>query len=141
MPLPTSQFVTGKTGTLKVNSVEVLEISNWSITKTASTSRFATNKSGGWKRTVTGSKDWTANFDLKLVVGQAIPIKVGNAYTIAFHLNDSTDYYIGIGVIASDEFETNIDEGTEITVPVTVEGDGPLERVGTLLADVDSYSE
>lgn len=140
MALPTSQFVTGQEGTLKVGASEVNEISNWQITKTATTSRFATNKSGGWKRTVAGSKDWTASFDLKLVAGQAIPVKVGEAYIITFHINDSTDYYIGRGVIANDELECNVDEGTEITIPISVEGDGPLERAGTLLADVDQYA-
>ena len=81
----------------------------------------------GWKRLIPVSLVWI------------VAVATVRAITLEGEI-DRSYLLIGIGVIANDEFETNIDEGTEITVPISVEGDGILERVGTLLADVDSYA-
>lgn len=131
--------ISGKDGTLKVSETEAKQVTNWKITKKATSSKFASNTSGGWKRTVLGSKEWSGSFELKLSAGSPIPIKVGQAYPMTFHVDKvPTDYYVGTAAITQVDVEVDINDGKEITIPVTFEGDGALTFSGTLLADVEA---
>lgn len=130
--------ISGKSGTLKINTTEAKNITNWKIAKKAASSRFATNTSNGWKRTVAGTSDWTGSFEQKVTAGTPIPIKVGQAYPMTFHIDKTpTDYYSGTGVVTQiDGPEADMNDGKELGYSVTVEGDGELLFFGTLLADV-----
>ena len=129
--------ISGKAGTIKVGDTpaDIHQIKNWKINTKAGVSKFATNSSGGWKRSIAGSKEWTMTWDAAVDDSNAIPVKEGDSIVIQGHIDGSSgQYYSGTVVIASiDGPDVDINDGKEVGYSVTAEGDGLLTRTGSML--------
>lgn len=55
--------ISGRDGTVKISSVDVKEIKKWSFNPKCSTPQYASNMTGGYKRTVPGIRDATGTID------------------------------------------------------------------------------
>lgn len=127
--------ISGAEGTVMTGEapVALVHITNWKVKTKANTDRFADNSSGGYKRSVAGSKEWDGSFDGKVNDGESVPLSEGDNTDAAFHIDgDGGGYYSGTITVTGVDVETDIDSGKVVSYTVSFEGDGELTKSGHL---------
>lgn len=128
--------ISGKNGTVKTGGTPtaLVHITNWKITRSAETDRFADNSSSGWKRSIAGTKMWEGSFDGKVNDGEAVPLKEGDGVAAQFHLDGSGGQHMAGNItVKSLDVECDFDTGKVIAYSVKFEGNGALTDTGDYL--------
>jgi len=126
-------FVSGKDGTLFVNDLEVIPITNWTIECTSAGKSYTANDTGGFKRRVVGVKDSRGSFELKLCSGEDLPVCEGSSVTLELHTDDSgNNFYSLTAIVEKMSLEVDIDRGTVVTCVINFVGNGPITAHGML---------
>lgn len=131
--------LSGKNGTLYLLGNEITPTSNWSVSISGNLKAYGANNTGGWKRRVAGTFDWTGAFEVKVddTSGTAAcPVIRGGIYDALFYVNAPTSpnpsYYAGQIMIATIDVDDDIDDGEILAFAVTWEGHGAMEEYGIL---------
>lgn len=127
--------ISGKSGTVKVSGTEILDVTSWELTGTAVTSRYASNSTAGFKKTVAGRKEQAGTIEAKWdsagTSGQApnTVLSEGQSVEISLQTNDATEYgYHGTAVVKSFNVKCDISEGTVTGCVIQFEADGQLSE-------------
>ncbi len=118
-----SQPISGKSGLVKIGDDPVAEVTNWSFTKQANSSRYASSSSGGFKRSVAGVKSGSGEIEFKFDIDAASPLVEGAAVTLLLYL-DATHFYSVPAIVTRIEVEVDIDTGDVISGSAHFETDG-----------------
>ncbi len=111
-----------------------LEIGKWSFNAEADTDRYASSKSGGYKKTKAGNKAATGAFEGKRVsdAGKVetvlTGVVVGTAGSMKLHF-DATTYILMPYVIKTISYEVDVNAGTIESFAGTFESDGAWSYV------------
>ncbi len=117
-----SQPISGKNGSVKIGDA-VAEITRWSFAKQAVSSRYASNSSGGFKRTLAGAKSGSGQIEFKFDVDAASPLVEGASVTLLLYL-DATRFYSVPAVLTQVQIDVNIDKGDVVSGAARFETDG-----------------
>lgn len=120
-------FISGKDGTLFVDDVEVLPITNWTIECTCAGKSYTANDTSGFKRRVVGVRDSRGSFELKLDTERNMPVCEGDNVTLELHIDDSNNNFYSLAAIVQKiNLDVDIDTGTVVACIVTFFGNGPV---------------
>lgn len=125
--------ISGNSGSVKVSGQEVLDVTAWELAGTAVTTRYASNSTGGFKRTVPGRREQSGRIEAKWdsagTAGRApnTVLREGQSVNVALILNDATEYaYQGTIVVRSFRVKVDVAEGTVTGCVIDFEADGQL---------------
>ncbi|HEV2970691.1 MAG TPA: hypothetical protein VGY55_12040 [Pirellulales bacterium] len=118
-----SQPISGKNGFVKVGAVTVAEVTKWSFTKQANSSRYASSGTGGFKRSIPGVKSGSGDVEFKFDLAAASPLVEGAAVTLLLYL-DATHFYSVPAIVTRVEVEVDIDSGDVIGGAAHFDSDG-----------------
>jgi len=108
--------VSGKNGTLTVDGVAVVALSNWTLRRTSNNPSFNTNDTGGSKDRVAGVKDATGTFQQKdapiVEEGDLVKLQLYTGYT-TFDMS---------AIIDEVSVPVDINDGAEVTYDVAFSG-------------------
>jgi len=102
--------VSGKSGQVLIGSASIGEVTKWSATFEAVSSRYASSATGGYKASIPGVKAGSGSIDFKLDTLAASPVLEGASVTLLLYV-DSTHFYTVPAVIKNFKVEVNIDSG------------------------------
>ena len=118
-----SQPISGKSGFVKIGDDPVAEVTKWTFTKQANSSRYASSSSGGFKRSVPGVKSGSGEIEFKFDIAEASPLVEGAAVTLLLYL-DAAHFYSVPAIVTRLEVEVDIDSGDVIGGSAHFETDG-----------------
>lgn len=115
--------ISGSSGKVKIDGIEVAHITRWSFTQEAALDNFATSSTGGEEDNVAGTISRNGTFDFKVDEDQMqyAQLAVGAAVALELILN-SGKKFSGPARIATLECETVIDGGPAITGSASFRG-------------------
>jgi hypothetical protein len=118
-----SQPISGKSGFVKIGDDPIAEVTKWSFTKQANSSRYASSSSGGFKRSVAGVKSGSGEIEFKFDMSAASPLVEGAAVTLLLYL-DASHFYSVPAIVTRIEVEVDIDTGDVISGSAHFDTDG-----------------
>ena len=133
------KVVSGTKGDVKKGVTQVANVAMWSLSPTITSGGHGSNSSEGWKHRSSGTRDATGKLKIWLretSSEQAAPeeLILGEMYDMEFHIDDSgNNYYSGeFMVTGMDEFEVDMDEGSEQSVGYTIAPNGKITENGNV---------
>ena len=102
--------VSGKSGKVLIGSNSIGEVTKWSATFEASSSRYASSATGGYKASLSGVKSGSGSIDFKLDTLAASAVLEGASATLLLYV-DATHFYTVPATIKNFKVEVNIDSG------------------------------
>jgi hypothetical protein len=123
----------GKNADLKKGSpvAQVVQTVGWELTIGGASGDYASNSTGGWRKTVLGASEWSGKCRVLLHAGEAQPFKRGDEVAAQFHA-DSDDYISGTILITEVGPVTfDLDSGEPIAIDYTFRGQGAPASSGT----------
>jgi hypothetical protein len=123
----------GKSVTFKTGSpaVEVDHTANWKINIGGASAKYASNSTGGWRKTSVGVGEWSGTVEVFLHAGGAQPFVRGDEVAAQFHI-DSDDYISGTIVITNvDEIMGDTDSAEPVGIVYAFDGQGVPSKSGT----------
>lgn len=118
-----SQPISGKSGFVKIGATVVAEVTKWTFTKQARSSRYASSATGGFKRSLPGVKSGSGEIQFKFDMAAASPLVEGAAVTLLLYL-DATHCYTVPAVVTQLQVEVDIDSGDAIGGAARFDTDG-----------------
>jgi hypothetical protein len=118
----------GVGGSVVIGSTTIGEVLKWSLTKTAHTTRFGSSSSGGYKKTIAGTKQASGSIEMKLDTAAASPVLEGSSVTLLLKC-DGTVKYTMPAVINSFAVSVDIDNGEVISQSVNFESNGAWTEI------------
>lgn len=115
----------GKDGTVKIGSTDIAEIRGWSFNPKSNNPKYASNKTGGYKRTVAGVKEGSGT--MSGAYDTAIPfmgvIEVGTDATLKLYVN-ATWFFSVPAVIDDYKINVDVDNGEIVSWEGTFSANG-----------------
>jgi len=125
----------GKDMTFKSGATPTVEphTGKWEITITGNVGKFASNSTGGWRKSVKGPKEWSGTVTVMLHDGEAMPFVVDDEIACQFHV-DATNYISGtILVTEVGAITVDADSGDPIAIDYKFDGQGVPATSGTAM--------
>jgi hypothetical protein len=119
-----SQPISGKDGQVLVGDAVVAEVTRWRLQKDAATRRYASNATGGCKRTLPGVQSGGGSIEFKWDAEAPSPVAQGAAITLLLFL-DATHFYSVPAVVQTVKLLVDIDTGEPIGGAAEFETDCP----------------
>ncbi len=107
-----------------VSDAVVAEVTRWRFQKDAATRRYASNATGGCKRTLPGVQSGSGSIEFKWDASGPSPLAQGAAITLLLYL-DATHYYSVPAVVQTVKLLVDIDTGDPVGGAANFETDGP----------------
>jgi len=125
--------ISGKDGTLYLNTNEVAPVANWRLKKTSSNKHYTANDTGGCRKRVAGARDCSGRFEIKATETGNTPVDEGETVTLKLHVDESNNNYYEVPAII-DTIRTDVDisEGKIVAYVVDFSGNGPVVAHGVL---------
>ena len=117
--------ITGKDGSVAVDSTNVTLITSWSISIEADTLEFTNFGSGGWKENMGSLKSWSGSIEGFADTAQAATLTVGSTVTVVLVEGGAgSTTYTGDAIVTS----KSVDASTAdlVTVSFDITGSGTL---------------
>ena len=103
----------GKSGSVKVGTTPVADVTKWSASHKANVATFASSSSNGWKVAVPGTEEISGDIEAKLQDNaNAIPISINSIVTL--ELNTGQLKLSGGAIITQIDYEVDIDAGAPV---------------------------
>jgi predicted secreted protein len=131
--MPAGTPFTGKSMTFKTGSTpaEVDHTGKWELTIGGASAKYATNSTGGWRKTTVGVGEWSGTVTVMLHAGGAQPLARGDEVAAQFHA-DSDDYISGTIVITEvGPITFDADSGDPVAIDYAFDGQGLPAKSGT----------
>lgn len=132
--------ISGKDGDVKIASTSVSEVGAWTFNPKANTVKYASNKTGGYKRAVAGVKDatGTANCKFDPATLPTASLAEGTGVTLLLYLN-ATLYYSVPSVIDDLRYNVDIDGGEIVSFDVNFSSNGAWTNPTASMTLPDGY--
>ena len=117
--------ITGKDGSVSVDSTNVTLITSWSISIEADTLEFTNFGSGGWKENMGSLKSWSGSIEGFADTAQAATLAVGSTVTVVLvEGGTGSTTYTGDAIVTS----KSVDAATAdlVTVSFDITGSGTM---------------
>jgi len=117
--------ITGKDGSVSVDSTNVTLITSWSISIEADTLEFTNFGSGGWKENMGSLKSWSGSIEGFADTAQAATLAVGSTVTVVLvEGGTGSTTYTGDAIVTS----KSVDASTAdlVTVSFDITGSGTM---------------
>lgn len=117
--------ITGKDGSVSVDSTNVTLITSWSISIEADTLEFTNFGSGGWKENMGSLKSWSGSIEGFADTAQAATLAVGSTVTVVLVEGGAgSTTYTGDAIVTS----KSVDASTAdlVTVSFDITGSGTM---------------
>lgn len=122
--------ITGKDGSVAVDSTNVTLITSWSISIEADTLEYTNFGSGGWKENMGSLKSWSGSIEGFADTAQAATIAVGTEVDITLVEGGSgSSTYTGAAIVTSKSVDASTAE--LVTVSFDFTGSGALTESTT----------
>jgi predicted secreted protein len=124
---------TGRNMTFKSGSPATAQdhVGKWSVKIGGASGKYASNSTGGWRKTVIGAGEWSGTVTIFLHDGGAMPYARGDEIAAQFHI-DSDDYISGTIIITEiPEILADADSGEPVKVDYNFDGQGVPSKSGT----------
>lgn len=123
--------IAGKGGSVKFDSSNVAEMSNWSINPTAGEIDTTNFDSGQWKEYMGSLKEWTASFEGNLVKGHVAGVinKLGETVTVELKVSATDGDITFSGSAFSTSIDVDVPVDDKASISVDVRGAGQLTAV------------
>ena len=122
--------ITGKDGSVAVDSTNVTLITSWSISIEADTLEYTNFGSGGWKENMGSLKSWSGSIEGFADTAQAATIAVGTEVTITLvEGGTGSATYTGDAIVTSKSVDASTAE--LVTVSFDFTGSGSLTESTT----------
>ncbi len=125
----------GKDMTFKSGATPSVEVhtGKWELTITGSPGKFASNSTGGWRKSVKGPKEWSGTVTCMLHDGEAQPFVVDDEIAVQFHVNE-TNYISGTILITEvGPITLDADSGDPVAIDYKFDGQGVPASSGTAM--------
>ena len=122
--------ITGKDGSVSVDSTNVTLITSWSISIEADTLEFTNFGSGGWKENMGSLKSWSGSIEGFADTTQAATLAVGSTVTVVLvEGGTGSTTYTGDAIVTS----KSVDASTAdlVTVSFDITGSGTMTESPT----------
>lgn len=129
---------TGKDMTFKTGGTPAEEVhtGKWEVTVTGSSGKYASNSTGGFRKTVVGAKEWSGSVTVMLHDGEGQPLKVGDEVAAQFHA-DADDYISGTIIVTNvGPITLDADSGDPVAIDYAFDGQGAPSQSGTAFSIV-----
>ena len=129
---------TGKSMTFKTGSPAAAldHVGKWELTIGGASGKYATNSTGGWRKTTVGVGEWSGSVTIMLHDGGAQPLVRGDEVAAQFHI-DSDDYISGTIVITEvGAITVDADSGDPVAIDYKFDGQGAPSKSGSAAFDV-----
>jgi hypothetical protein len=115
----------GQYGTVHIGSSELLEVQSWKFSRKAAVHQYASNTTGGHKKTVTGVKSGSGSISGAYDPDDPVDdhIEEGDSVTAKLYTT-ATKYYTVPMVIENLDLEVDLDEGDIIGWEASFVADG-----------------
>lgn len=123
---------TGKSMTFKTGSpvAEVVHTGSWELTIGGASEKYATNSTGGWRKTTVGVGEWSGKVTVMLHDGEGQPLARGDSVAAQFHA-DSDDYISGTIIITEvGPITLDADSGAAVAIDYQFDGQGAPSKSG-----------
>lgn len=120
--------ITGKGGSVKLDSSNIAEMNNWSLNPTAGEVDTTSFDSGDWKEFMGNLKEWTGSSEGNLVKGHVTTVfnKLGTiaALELKVTATDGDIVFTGQALITSIDIDVPVDD--KATISIDFRGTGAL---------------
>jgi len=119
--------ISGNGGDVSKGGASIAHLKKWTVSETAELLPYVTSNSiSGATMRVKGNTDWTATAEVLLDSG-AVPsgITVGSSYDWIFKM-DASNNKAGTGMVASIDYETDVESGALVGATINIEANGAL---------------
>lgn len=118
--------ISGKDGDVKIGTTSINEIKKWSFNPKVNTQRYASNKTGGYKCTIPGTKEATGTLSGVYTTSDSHinVIDVGTMVTLKLYIN-ATLFFSVPAVITDYKLDVDLDNGEIVGWEGSFESDGP----------------
>ena len=125
--------LSGKTGTLHLDDVEVAPLSNWRLSIAGHHREYVASDTGGATRRTAGATDCGGSFVVAVRSGGHCPAAVGDAVVLKLHVDRSgANYYQVPAIIDRIEADVDVAEGKPIDHTIAFSGNGSFTSHGIL---------
>jgi hypothetical protein len=122
--------ITGKDGSVAVDSTNVSQITSWSISIEADTLEFTNFDSAGWKENKGSLKSWSGSIEGFADTAQTATLAVGDTVTLTLVEGGSgSSTYTGDAVVTSKSVDSSTAELVSVSFDFT--GTGTLTETTT----------
>lgn len=135
----TSGGFSGVNGTAKAvvdggsPKADIIEVTGFTFEPTTGLDKYGSNKSQGFKRGVTGTRDSKGTVEVKVDKELGPPYWDGDEIDLELHVNNSGADYIAVGaVIVGAPLSVDINDGKTVTLTYNWEGIEPWVGHGIL---------
>ena len=117
--------ISGKDGDVKIGTTSINEIKKWSFNPKVNTQRYASNKTGGYKCTIPGTKEATGTLSgvYTATNSHINVIDVGTMVTLKLYIT-ATLYFSVPAVITDYKLDVDLDNGEIVGWEASFESDG-----------------
>lgn len=123
--------ITGKDGSVAVDSTNVSQITSWSISIEADTLEFTNFDSAGWKENKGSLKSWSGSIEGFADTAQTATLAVGSTVTLTLVEGGSgSSTYTGDAVVTSKSVDSSTAELVSVSFDFT--GTGTLTETATV---------
>jgi len=124
---------TGKSMTFKSGATPAAQdhVGKWELTIGGASGKYATNSTGGWRKTTVGVGEWSGSVTIMLHDGGGMPYARGDEVAAQFHA-DSDDYISGTIIITEVGAITfDADSGDPVAIDYKFDGQGVPSKSGS----------
>lgn len=115
--------ITGKDGSVSVDSTNVTLITSWSISIEADTLEFTNFGSGGWKENMGSLKSWSGSIEGFADTAQAATLAVGSTVTVVLvEGGTGSTTYTGDAIVTSKSVDASTAELVTVSFDITGSG-------------------
>ena len=115
--------ITGKDGSVAVDSTNVTLITSWSISIEADTLEFTNFGSGGWKENMGSLKSWSGSIEGFADTAQAATLAVGSTVTVVLVEGGAgSTTYTGDAIVTSKSVDASTAELVTVSFDITGSG-------------------
>jgi hypothetical protein len=132
MPPSIGHGVSGQYGDAQYGgSTQFSELLGWDAEFKVNTPQYNSNKTGGYKTTVAGTKSWSGNLKLKYDPTNPLATQadVGASVVVKLYLT-AVGYYGGTVIIGGHKYTVDLDNGDIVSVDAPFVGSGPWSLPG-----------
>jgi predicted secreted protein len=133
--MPAGNVFSGKDMSFKTGSTPAVEVhtGKWELTITGNVGKYASNSTGGWRKSVKGVKEWSGTVTVMLHDGEAMPFVVDDEVAAQF-LVDASNYISGTVLITEvGSITVDADSGDPIAIDYKFDGQGAPASSGTAM--------
>ena len=122
--------ITGNDGKATFNAADILHVRTWTLNDVSDNKAYVSSETSGQTRRVKANQDWTASVTVYFDEGTPT-VNVTKGQIAALELFDAQGSgvggkYVGQGIVASVDPETDIEGGELVGATINFEADGAM---------------